>query len=71
MEVWKVASKRAKIVECNGLKKDKKRRDFVREGCGAQPKFVFANLESGGFNVSSLKPHNGRPKNTGPTSYTN
>ncbi|KAK6947329.1 Protein ENHANCED DISEASE RESISTANCE 2, C-terminal [Dillenia turbinata] len=30
--------------------------------CGPQPGFVRAHLESGGFNISPLKPRNGRPR---------
>ncbi|WOL17425.1 protein ENHANCED DISEASE RESISTANCE 2-like [Canna indica] len=29
--------------------------------CGSQPGFVRAHIESGGFKISPLKPHNGRP----------
>lgn len=32
------------------------------ENCGPQPGFVRAHLESGGFNISPLKPRNGRPR---------
>ncbi|CAO2838085.1 unnamed protein product [Amaranthus hypochondriacus] len=34
----------------------------VHENCGPQPGFVRAHLESGGFNISPLKPRNGRPR---------
>ncbi|CAA0812055.1 Protein ENHANCED DISEASE RESISTANCE 2 [Striga hermonthica] len=30
--------------------------------CGPQPGFVRAHIESGGFNISPLKPRNGRPR---------
>ncbi|KAG8375166.1 hypothetical protein BUALT_Bualt10G0072100 [Buddleja alternifolia] len=30
--------------------------------CGPQPGFVRAHIESGGFNISPMKPHNGRPR---------
>ncbi|KAL8536476.1 hypothetical protein ACS0TY_011907 [Phlomoides rotata] len=32
------------------------------ENCGPQPGFVRAHIESGGFNISPLKPRNGRPR---------
>ncbi|KAL3652788.1 Protein ENHANCED DISEASE RESISTANCE 2 [Castilleja foliolosa] len=32
------------------------------ENCGSQPGFVRAHIESGGFNISPLKPRNGRPR---------
>ncbi|KAI3453873.1 hypothetical protein Pfo_010535 [Paulownia fortunei] len=32
------------------------------ENCGPQPGFVRAHIESGGFNISPMKPHNGRPR---------
>ncbi|KAL3635776.1 Protein ENHANCED DISEASE RESISTANCE 2 [Castilleja foliolosa] len=32
------------------------------ENCGSQPGFVRARIESGGFNISPLKPRNGRPR---------
>ncbi|CAO2819732.1 unnamed protein product [Amaranthus hypochondriacus] len=37
-------------------------RSRVHENCGPQPGFVRAHLESGGFNISPLKPRNGRPR---------
>ncbi|CDP11764.1 unnamed protein product [Coffea canephora] len=32
------------------------------ENCGPQPGFVRAHIESGGFNISPMKPHHGRPR---------
>ncbi|KAF5957038.1 hypothetical protein HYC85_004263 [Camellia sinensis] len=32
------------------------------ENCDPQPGFVHAHVESGGFNISPLKPQNGRPR---------
>ncbi|CAI0470873.1 unnamed protein product [Linum tenue] len=32
------------------------------ENCGPQPGYVRAHVESGGFNISPLKPRNGRPR---------
>ncbi|KAL7164726.1 hypothetical protein ACSBR2_040599 [Camellia fascicularis] len=32
------------------------------ENCAPQPGFVRAHIESGGFNISPLKPRNGRPR---------
>ncbi|KAK6158393.1 hypothetical protein DH2020_005707 [Rehmannia glutinosa] len=32
------------------------------ENCGPQPGFVRAHIESGGFNISPMKPRNGRPR---------
>ncbi|GAA0166236.1 defense/immunity protein [Lithospermum erythrorhizon] len=32
------------------------------ENCGPQPGFVRAHIESGGYNISPLKPFNGRPR---------
>ncbi|KAJ0755628.1 putative START domain-containing protein [Helianthus annuus] len=32
------------------------------ENCGPQPGYVRAHIESGGFNISPLKPRNGRPR---------
>ncbi|KAL1829874.1 hypothetical protein ACET3Z_008286 [Daucus carota] len=32
------------------------------EKCGRQPGFVRAHIESGGFNISPMKPWNGRPR---------
>ncbi|KAF5938765.1 hypothetical protein HYC85_023024 [Camellia sinensis] len=32
------------------------------ENCSPQPGFVRAHIESGGFNISPLKPRNGRPR---------
>ncbi|XP_057963856.1 protein ENHANCED DISEASE RESISTANCE 2 isoform X1 [Malania oleifera] len=32
------------------------------ENCGPQPGFVRAHIESGGYNISPLKPRNGRPR---------
>ncbi|KAL8054056.1 hypothetical protein ABFS82_05G115100 [Erythranthe guttata] len=37
-------------------------RSRVHENCGPQPGFVRAHIESGGFSISPLKPHNGRPR---------
>ncbi|KAL9663534.1 hypothetical protein QQ045_018923 [Rhodiola kirilowii] len=37
-------------------------RSREHENCGPQPGFVRAHLESGGFNISPLKPRNGRPR---------
>ncbi|XP_052170089.1 protein ENHANCED DISEASE RESISTANCE 2-like [Diospyros lotus] len=37
-------------------------RSRVHENCGPQPGFVRAHIESGGFNISPLKPRNGRPR---------
>ncbi|GAB4857943.1 Protein ENHANCED DISEASE RESISTANCE 2 [Ancistrocladus abbreviatus] len=37
-------------------------RSRQHENCGPQPGFVRAHLESGGFNISPLKPRNGRPR---------
>ncbi|KAI4314550.1 hypothetical protein L6164_027446 [Bauhinia variegata] len=32
------------------------------ENCGPEPGYVRAHIESGGFNISPLKPRNGRPR---------
>ncbi|KAI3707334.1 hypothetical protein L6452_25762 [Arctium lappa] len=32
------------------------------ENCGPQPGYVRAHIESGGYNISPLKPRNGRPR---------
>ncbi|XP_071701234.1 protein ENHANCED DISEASE RESISTANCE 2-like [Rutidosis leptorrhynchoides] len=32
------------------------------ENCGPQPGYVRAHIESGGFNISPLKPRNGKPR---------
>ncbi|KAL2236759.1 protein ENHANCED DISEASE RESISTANCE 2 isoform X1 [Sesamum indicum] len=37
-------------------------RSREHENCGPQPGYVRAHIESGGFNISPLKPHNGRPR---------
>ncbi|KAL6501799.1 Protein ENHANCED DISEASE RESISTANCE 2 [Orobanche gracilis] len=37
-------------------------RSREHENCGSQPGFVRAHIESGGFNISPLKPRNGRPR---------
>ncbi|KAJ7943926.1 ENHANCED DISEASE RESISTANCE 2 [Quillaja saponaria] len=37
-------------------------RSREHENCGPQPGYVRAHLESGGFNISPLKPRNGRPR---------
>ncbi|PIA31189.1 hypothetical protein AQUCO_05200052v1 [Aquilegia coerulea] len=37
-------------------------RSREHESCGPQPGFVRAHIESGGFNISPLKPRNGRPR---------
>ncbi|KAK4490838.1 hypothetical protein RD792_001553 [Penstemon davidsonii] len=37
-------------------------RSREHENCGPQPGFVRANIESGGYNISPLKPRNGRPR---------
>uniref|UniRef100_A0A2P2L3K3 Lipid binding protein n=2 Tax=Rhizophora mucronata TaxID=61149 RepID=A0A2P2L3K3_RHIMU len=37
-------------------------RSREHENCGPQPGYVRAHLESGGFNISPLKPWNGRPR---------
>ncbi|KAL3497964.1 hypothetical protein ACH5RR_040696 [Cinchona calisaya] len=37
-------------------------RSREHENCGPQPGFVRAHIESGGFNISPLKPHHGRPR---------
>ncbi|KAG8382073.1 hypothetical protein BUALT_Bualt05G0038600 [Buddleja alternifolia] len=37
-------------------------RSRKHENCGPQPGFVRAHIESGGFNISPLKPRNGRPR---------
>ncbi|KAG9452876.1 hypothetical protein H6P81_005780 [Aristolochia fimbriata] len=37
-------------------------RSRVHKDCGPQPGFVRAHIESGGFNISPLKPRNGRPR---------
>ncbi|KAK6934896.1 Protein ENHANCED DISEASE RESISTANCE 2, C-terminal [Dillenia turbinata] len=37
-------------------------RSREHKNCGPQPGFVRAHLESGGFNISPLKPRNGRPR---------
>ncbi|PHT32637.1 Protein ENHANCED DISEASE RESISTANCE 2 [Capsicum baccatum] len=37
-------------------------RSREHENCGLQPGFVRAHVESGGFNISPLKPLNGRPR---------
>ncbi|CAL5441133.1 unnamed protein product [Camellia sinensis] len=35
---------------------------WEHENCDPQPGFVRAHVESGGFNISPLKPQNGRPR---------
>ncbi|CAK7356013.1 unnamed protein product [Dovyalis caffra] len=37
-------------------------RSRVHENCGPQPGYVRAHIESGGFNISPLKPRNGKPR---------
>ncbi|KAL1532248.1 Protein ENHANCED DISEASE RESISTANCE 2 [Salvia divinorum] len=37
-------------------------RSREHENCGPQPGFVRAHIESGGYNISPLKPRNGRPR---------
>lgn len=37
-------------------------RSRLHKNCGPQPGFIRAHLESGGFNISPLKPRNGRPR---------
>uniref|UniRef100_A0A7N0V1Q6 APOSTART n=1 Tax=Kalanchoe fedtschenkoi TaxID=63787 RepID=A0A7N0V1Q6_KALFE len=37
-------------------------RSREHENCSPQPGFVRAHVESGGFNISPLKPRNGRPR---------
>ncbi|GFZ16623.1 similar to ENHANCED DISEASE RESISTANCE 2 [Actinidia rufa] len=37
-------------------------RSREHEKCGSQPGFVRAHIESGGFNISPLKPRRGRPR---------
>ncbi|CAN1174898.1 Protein ENHANCED DISEASE RESISTANCE 2 [Linum perenne] len=37
-------------------------RSREHENCGSQPGYVRAHIESGGFNISPLKPRNGRPR---------
>ncbi|KAF9625002.1 hypothetical protein IFM89_016998 [Coptis chinensis] len=37
-------------------------RSREHESCGPQPGFVRAHVESGGYNISPLKPRNGRPR---------
>ncbi|XP_057478160.1 protein ENHANCED DISEASE RESISTANCE 2-like isoform X1 [Actinidia eriantha] len=37
-------------------------RSREHENCGSQPGFVRAHIESGGFNISPLKPRNGKPR---------
>lgn len=37
-------------------------RSREHQNCGPQPGFVRAHVESGGFNISPLKPRNGRPR---------
>ncbi|XP_062147048.1 protein ENHANCED DISEASE RESISTANCE 2 [Alnus glutinosa] len=37
-------------------------RSREHENCGPQPGYVRANIESGGFNISPLKPQNGKPR---------
>ncbi|KAK6158504.1 hypothetical protein DH2020_005818 [Rehmannia glutinosa] len=37
-------------------------RSREHENCGPQPGFVRAHIESGGFNISPMKPRNGRPR---------
>ncbi|KAK9699055.1 hypothetical protein RND81_08G149700 [Saponaria officinalis] len=37
-------------------------RSRVHGNCSAQPGFVRAHIESGGYNISPLKPQNGRPR---------
>eukprot|EP00261_Vitis_vinifera_P027489 XP_010661303.1 PREDICTED: protein ENHANCED DISEASE RESISTANCE 2 isoform X2 [Vitis vinifera] len=37
-------------------------RSREHEHCGPQPGFVRAHIESGGFNISPLKPRHGRPR---------
>ncbi|CAL5429391.1 unnamed protein product [Camellia sinensis] len=36
--------------------------EVMHENCSPQPGFVRAHIESGGFNISPLKPRNGRPR---------
>ncbi|XP_051151383.1 protein ENHANCED DISEASE RESISTANCE 2-like isoform X2 [Andrographis paniculata] len=37
-------------------------RSREHENCGPQPGFVRAHIESGGYNISPLKPRNGKPR---------
>ncbi|CAI9759510.1 unnamed protein product [Fraxinus pennsylvanica] len=37
-------------------------RSREHENCGPEPGFVRAHIESGGFNISPMKPRNGRPR---------
>ncbi|KAG2680447.1 hypothetical protein I3760_11G099900 [Carya illinoinensis] len=37
-------------------------RSREHENCGPRPGYVRAHIESGGFNISPLKPRNGRPR---------
>uniref|UniRef100_A0A7N2N1E6 Protein ENHANCED DISEASE RESISTANCE 2-like n=1 Tax=Quercus lobata TaxID=97700 RepID=A0A7N2N1E6_QUELO len=37
-------------------------RSREHENCGPQPGYVRAHIESGGYNISPLKPRNGRPR---------
>ncbi|KAK9928198.1 hypothetical protein M0R45_025344 [Rubus argutus] len=37
-------------------------RSREHENCGPQPGYVRAHIESGGFNISPLKPRNGKPR---------
>ncbi|XP_037495822.1 protein ENHANCED DISEASE RESISTANCE 2 isoform X1 [Jatropha curcas] len=37
-------------------------RSREHENCGPQPGYVRAHVESGGYNISPLKPRNGRPR---------
>ncbi|KAL9267741.1 ENHANCED DISEASE RESISTANCE 2-like protein [Drosera capensis] len=37
-------------------------RSRIHKNCGPQPGVIRAHLESGGFNISPLKPRNGRPR---------
>ncbi|XP_031282490.1 protein ENHANCED DISEASE RESISTANCE 2 isoform X2 [Pistacia vera] len=37
-------------------------RSREHENCGPQPGYVRAHVESGGFNISPLKPRNGKPR---------
>ncbi|CAI9772073.1 unnamed protein product [Fraxinus pennsylvanica] len=37
-------------------------RSRQHENCGPQPGFVRAHIESGGYNISPLKPRNGKPR---------
>lgn len=37
-------------------------RSREHENCGPQPGYIRAHIESGGYNISPLKPRNGRPR---------